>query len=473
MFNRVIKSPTIMTWASFAARLLSLGLPLVFLLPQFSAEQISVWYLFLSLLTVLSLFDMGFGVTFIRNIAYAMAGVENLEEVDKSGLELDNNLIFPTNETLLAKIILTMRFIYNRISLVSIVIMGVLGSLILIKPIGLLHNSSDVWIAWIILLLTNSIVLRGNIFTSYLQGAYKVALFRMWEAIMFLASSITTNLVAIFSPSLLNLIFVMQLWAVLGVARNWYLCRNILNKEFSLIKGNKIDKPIFRFLWPKVWRSGLGVLIARGLVEATGYIYAQIGESKDIAAYLLSLRVIQIISQLSQAPFYSKIPSLAKLYAGGKISELIAYAKTGMRYSYWTYTICFMLIAIIIYPLLDRINSTTEFIDLRIWSIMGLAIILERYGAMHLQLYSITNHILWHIANSITAAIFLLISIFLLPKFGVAAFPLGMLISNFIFYCFFAAFQSYGKFNMGFKDFEMKTSALPIISILIFVIFSY
>ena len=473
MLYKIINSNTAMTWASFGARVLSFALPVIFLLPRFSAEQMSVWYLYISIIGLMNLLDMGFGVTFIRNIAYAMAGIKTLEDsvngIDDKLKESDQS----PNNVLLKQIVSTMRFIYNRIMVISFVIIGIVGSIILNKPIGLISNPSNAWIAWGVIIFSNSIVMRGNIFSSYLQGTNHIAVYRRWEALMFFAASLSTTLVAINYPTLLNLVLIMQFWAIMGVVRNWYLCIKILNKTFISFNDNRVDKKILRFLWPKVWRSGLGVFVARGGVEATGYIYAQFGETMEIASYLLSLRIIQIISQLSQAPFYSKIPQMATLYAGKKINDLIIIAKKGMQLSYWTYTLAFMIISISIYPFLEKINSTTDFINIQIWSVMGLAFILERYGAMHLQLYSITNHILWHISNSITGAIFLFLSILLLPKFGVFAFPLSILISNAIFYCLFAAVQSYGKFDMRFLDFEIKTSALPIFLSLLFVVYSY
>ncbi len=473
MLYKIINSNTAMTWASFGARVLSFALPVIFLLPRFSAEQMSIWYLYISIIGLMNLIDMGFGVTFIRNIAYAMAGVKSLEESENVVEDKTNKTANPPNKILLKRIVSTMRFIYNRIMVISFVIIGIVGSIILNKPIGLIPDALNAWIGWVVIILTNSIVIRGNIFSSYLQGTNHIALFRRWEAMMFFAASLSTTLVAIKYPTLLNLVLIMQFWAVIGVGRNWYLCKKVLKKDFVAFNENKVDKTILIFLWPKVWRSGLGVFIARGMVEASGFVYAQISIPGKIASYLLALRIIQIISQLSQAPFYSKIPKLASLYAEGKITELVEFAKRGMQYSYWTYTISFILISIIIYPFLDKINSTTQFVNMQVWSIMGLAFIFERYGAMHLQLYSITNHILWHISNGITSIVFLLLSILLLPKLGVLAFPLGLFISNIIFYCWFAALHSYGKFNMRLLIFEMNTSALPIIIITIFVIVCY
>ena len=59
-----------------------------------------------------------------------------------------------------------------------------------------------------------------------------------------------------------------------------------------------------------------------GLVQASGILYAQVGTAASIASYLLALSLIQTVSQFSQAPFYSKLPAFARLFAEGKKSEL-------------------------------------------------------------------------------------------------------------------------------------------------------
>ena len=48
-----------------------------------------------------------------------------------------------------------------------------------------------------------------------------------------------------------------------------------------------------------------------------------------MAAYLLALRFAMAVSQLAQAPFYTKLPQLATLHAGGREAEKIAALDLG------------------------------------------------------------------------------------------------------------------------------------------------
>ena len=202
-----------------------------------------------------------------------------------------------------------------------------------------------------------------------------------------------------------------------------------------------------------------------GSVQATGILVAQLATAPQTASYLLALRLIQTVSQFSQAPFYTKIPTLAKLRAQGEISLLLHTARTGMRYSYLTFLAGFFTLAIFAEPILMYINSNVDYVGRLFWTVLGIAIFAERYGAMHIQLYSITNKIIWHIANGVTGVLLILFSILLYGKLGLYAFPISILLSNLFFYSWYSASHSYKEYNLKFLDFEMRAMLPPAISL--------
>jgi hypothetical protein len=101
---------------------------------------------------------------------------------------------------------------------------------------------------------------------------------------------------------------------------------------------------------------------------------------------------------------------------------------------------------------------------------MGLSMFAERYGAMHIQLYSTTNHIIWHIANGVSGVIYLIVVLILFKQIGVYSFPLGTLISYLGFYCWYSAMHSYRAFGLDFWTFERSTMLILFIFVLFYVI---
>src|SRR5262245_18312764 len=81
--RRAWNSPTLTTWASFAARSLNLILVLPLALRQFQPEEVVVWQLFASIMTLQLLLDLGLTPTFARLIAFAMGGATSFGDFRK------------------------------------------------------------------------------------------------------------------------------------------------------------------------------------------------------------------------------------------------------------------------------------------------------------------------------------------------------------------------------------------------------
>jgi len=109
-----------------------------------------------------------------------------------------------------------------------------------------------------------------------------------------------------------------------------------------------------------------------------------------------------------------------------------------------------------------------------IWIAMVTAYFFERYGALHLQLYSISNNIVWHIANGVSGLIFIGLSfLFILVfRWGIISFPLALIVSSIAFFDWYSAGKSYRYFNLRFRDFEYRTSFFPLIIMIVYVFLS-
>jgi hypothetical protein len=321
------------------------------------------------------------------------------------------------------------------------------------------------WIAWGIILLASSFTLLGNSYSSYLQGLNQIALLRRWEILTSLGAIGTSLIVLLAGGGLLGLVIANQGWLILNILRNYLLCLKVEGGRFQNFTSQKNDPIVFEAVWPSAWRSGLGVFMGYGLVQLSGIIYAQFGTASGVASYLLALRLMQMVRQISNAPFYSKLPLLAKLRSEGNLEKQIKVARRGMTLSYWTYVVGFISLGILTTPLLKLVGSNAEFVSPLLWGIMGLSMLAERYGAMHLHLYSTTNHIIWHIANGVSGIIYLVVALALFNRIGVYAFPIGTLAGYLGFYSWYSALHSYKAFGLKFWDFEKHVMLPPFLTI--------
>jgi O-antigen/teichoic acid export membrane protein len=466
-FNRFWNSPTLMTWGSFVTRSLSLVVVLPLILTRLSTEEIALWYLFSTIIGLQILVDVGFSSTFSRVIAYAMGGATNAELKDFRSISQSVRQSEPNWKTI-EQIYSTMRTIYFGLAAIAILLLSTLGSWALLKPISATANVTSAWIAWGVIIVVSTINILGNPYSAYLQGVNQIALLRRWETFTSLGAITTSFIVLFLDGHLLPLVIANQSWVVLNNLRDLWLCLKVEEGRFKKFTNQRIDRIILEAVWPSAWRSGVGVFMSYGLVQISGVIYAQVGTASGVASYLLALRLIQMVSQFSQAPFYSKLPVLAKLRSEGNLEQQVSVAKRGMLLAYWTYVAGFIGLGILATPLLKLIGSNAEFVSPLLWGLMGLSIFAERYGAMHIQLYSTTNHIIWHIANGVSGVIYLVVSLALFKQIGVYAFPVGTLAGYLGFYCWYSAMHSYRAFGLKFWKFERLVMLKPLAVMLIY-----
>ncbi len=80
---KIWESPTFTTWGSFLSKSLYAVLLLPVITTVLSPEDITIWLLFNILIGLQNLGDLGFGVTFIRVMSYAMGGASDISGFGK------------------------------------------------------------------------------------------------------------------------------------------------------------------------------------------------------------------------------------------------------------------------------------------------------------------------------------------------------------------------------------------------------
>lgn len=460
-----------MTWLSYSTRALSLFGVLPLVLKKLSPGDIVLWYLFATIMSLQAIADFGFRQTFSRLISYAFVGVEDVMIFNQNtSPKYSINLAVPNIE-LLWRLISSMKHIYKWLTLIIAVLMLWLGTWSLILPIKNASNGTNAWFSWSIVVVVFCVSFYGKIYMNYLEGLFKVALVRRVETLTSLGIILTSITVLLVAPSLLNLVFANQIWVLINVYRDWYLCQKVENglyKRVSVLQ--RFDKPFFEKVWHPAWRSGLSGFMSVGLTNLTGLIYAQIGESTDVASYLLALRIINQIKDISMAPFYSKLPLMAMLRVKNDISNLTQVARRGMFLSHLAFIIGVVSVAVSSSYLMRILHSHVPFVSTELWLLLGIAFFIHRFGAMHIQLYMTTNHIISHIADGVSGMLYIISAICLAKYIGLYAIPIGMLIGYLGFYSWYAAFYSYRSLLITAWKFEKYVIFLSVTLIFVYVI---
>lgn len=445
---------------SFLLRMGGLAVLLPLILTQLNAEEVLIWQLLSTITMLVNWTDFGFSPTFARIIAYSLGSgsLANLQNAMPSKNQRISKLSEePIN---LATLITTQRTIYTGLTACAFVIASVAGTATLFHPIEQLTNPGTGWAAWGFTLFASQFTLLNGSQVSILTGFNKIATARKTEAAFGLLQLLSTSLVILAGGKLIEIVACYSFWQLpLFLVNRFNVSRLRIPKGIG--SSSKFDKKIFHVIWPAAWRSGVGILMSAGIVQSSGLIYAQIATAPQAASYLLALRAFTALSQIAQAPFYTKLPILARLRAEGHHDELVKVAKRGMAITLWLFSLGALTVVIFVPHILEIINSSIRLPGAAMCGLMSVAFYVERYGAMHMQVYSLTNHIIWHKVNGITGGLLLVYFLGMFQMIGIYAMPLAMLFSYLTYYTHYTSKLSIRTLGVKRWPYELSTSAGP------------
>lgn len=434
------------------------------LLSRFGTTDINLWYLYAAVLSLQMVLDAGFGSAFVRVIAYGTVGLN-----DFSGLRASSTAVSSTGEFSESFVATTYRLmldVYRVLGLVALGTLGLFGTWVFRLPILESSDPSAGWLCWGFFALTFPVILWGNVYINLLQGTHNVALVRRWDTLFNLFNSVSTIGVMLFVPNVYLLLLLSQSWMLAATLRNYYLVR----QKYPFLQTTPADESekseIKKNLIPSALKSGVGILMSQGIIQGSAFVYAQLASPAALASYLIGLNLIQLIRNFAQAPFYSRLPELASYTGKGDIERLKAVARKNMFRVYAIYTLGFFAVTLFHRPIFQLIHSNVAFPDPLLWGLLGLAFLMDRFGAMHLQLYSTTNHIIWHTLNGITGVLMLVLSAVAYRYMGIYAFPFSMLVAYGCCYSWYAPYKSYQFIQENFWTFEKK-GVIPFTLILL------
>lgn len=464
-FIRAWNSPSITTWVSLALRAGGAVVTLPLLLATLPPTEVAVWYLLLSVTNIAQLLDFGFGPTTTRAVAYAIAGRQLPGSPQESAI-LTSPLV--ETELLLGSLIQASKRIYLQIAAIAFTITGILGVWMLDTPISKLPSTASGYTALTITLAAIPILITNNALLALIQGSGHVALVRRWDSIFLLASIASTLLVLKLGGPLYLLALSAQIWNSISLIRSLIIFRNRFPTYRKLPENHPQVLESRNRMWPVSWRYGTGTVLYTGSLQASGLIYAQFGSPVGIASYMVAMQILSLLKTTSQAPFQSKIPVLASLYAKQNLTGMLTLARSAALQSYWAFTLPFLVLAVATPPILLTLKSKTPFVTPAMWGLMGIGALLERLGGTHQQLLSISNNIQAHLAGLGFSIVFSLSLALFAGSIGAYTFPIAVIAGHLLFFTPFSLYKSQIHFNLAEYSFNKSTFLPPLIIIATF-----
>lgn len=423
-----------------------------------TVQELSLWLLLYSFASVGLLIDFGFTPTFVRFVAYARGEhKENHAGEQQSPSKWLRD--FGIDE-----IVCAMKFIYLRLCIGCMLVLGVLGTPAISAPVAQVAGSTDAWLAWAVTIVGVAVTLYNSMYNAYLQGVNQIALYRRWEAASGLISVIAALVCLSLSSSLLFLVIALQVAPIVNIVVNRRLVRRFGFFEHAQRQGDiDLKSPVVLYAWEAAWRSGVGVAATIGAVNMGNILLAQIATATVLAPYLLAQRLVAASVAFAGPIFNTGIPTMVARYKKRLLDLLVRDAGKRLVLTNWAIALCLILIGECASPVLLFLGSETEFVSANVWYVLAIAAVFERTGAMHIQLYSLTNHIVWHVANGITGLVFAVSIYPTFDLFGLVGVACALAVAYGGFYMPYCMWHSYSEYHLKVKQFDLVGSLAPLL----------
>lgn len=293
-------------------------LPLI--LRLLTKEEIGMNYLMITIGSLVSLFDFGFGPQVGRNITYIFSGAKNLR---KEGLS-ESNENREVDYRLLAVMIHTAKAIFQRIALFVLGIMLTFGTYyiyLVTKGFTSVNNSLLIWIVYCISTFFN---LYYSYYTSLLTGKGLITESRKATVYSKILYIILTYLFLGLNLGLLGVALANLISPFLNrfISYSYFFTKAIKKNisEFSISKSEKNE--LFNIIWFNAKKIGLISVASSSLSYLAMFIIGLNMSLADVASYGLMMQLTGIIATVAITMFYTYLPKMSYLYVQNRNEEL-------------------------------------------------------------------------------------------------------------------------------------------------------
>ena len=324
------------------------------LLSRMPSSELALWYVFLALGGFANLADFGFGSAISRVYSFLWAGAEDF---DAEGLRPPPKSREP-NLPRLRQLTRTVRFFYWRLSLAATLLLAVVGTIVLMRPIAAVANVRLAWICWAAYLLTIGYNLGTSWWMLACQGIGRVRQLQAaytWSGLAYM----TCAAALLLKGGGLSAVVIAS--ALRGVIMRMY-CRHVYYSavpRHSAGQGQP-DREILKRLWPNASKFGMisigAYLINNGSVLISSHfltskVTASLGVTVQIGTFLMSFAGLWLTV---------KWPQLTMLRTQGRLEEMSVLFARRLAFTLASFVLLATVVVLVGNPLLAWKGTQTR-----------------------------------------------------------------------------------------------------------------
>lgn len=405
---------------NYSANLLNIAVSIIVLpliLKMLSAQELGLWYVFISISSLVLLIDFGFSSTLMRHITYAVSGATEILETGVPAQILDT-----PNYPLVKSIVLASKSIYRLLSRIAALFLVVAGFFYVVGVLKI--TDPTMIIAWGIYAFGSYLNLMTSFWIPILKGsgaikaANKVIIFSKSSYLIFAAIGLALHggLILLTTAYLLSVII------------NWIWARHELHVHLgqdyleSLPSDTYAEKQVFKIVWPNAKRMGL-VNLGSWFTNKASTLISSYFLGLEITGQLgVTIQLFTVVGNISNLLFNSYLPELASTRTNkndARFKQLFARSIVVQ----WVLTLMGNLSVIFIIPfLLNMIHVSTKLLPFEWLALMGIILFLEQNHSTFASLITLSNRIPFVKSSLVSGfSIIILSTIFMYLGYGVGA----------------------------------------------------
>jgi O-antigen/teichoic acid export membrane protein len=390
MLIKMLNSPLIMTWLSmfvkFGMNIILLPIATIYLSPAELA-----YFLFIgTLLGMAYLAEGGINRVILRATSYFKEGAttlpNNFEEI--KNIKSDGKI----NYKLLGELVQTSFIIYFILGIFSLGIFFTIGYFSSENLISKQPNIEEAYISFGLLSLFVFLYIMQLRWVGLIQGLGYIVIEKRVELVFGLLRISLSIMAIVLGYGVLGVVIAMLLSVIVSHILYKKMFYTYLSKE-SIYKYQYFSKDILKKLIPSAWRQSVLAWGSYLVYQGTVLLSVQLDDVKQIASYLLTLQVVNLLIKISNAPAYSYYPNISQAIAKRDISAFKDLLFRSLKISLGLYFIGALVICFLGNKILELLGARVLLIQGNLLVLILFMYMLELHHVIHATVYTATNHI--------------------------------------------------------------------------------
>lgn len=394
---------------------------LPFILNRLPAEDMAVWYIFISIHTIVGLVDFGFSPSLSKQVSFVFSGVGQLYKDGVKVTSVNNSISY----SLLNDLYKTCILLYRNIAFTIGGLMLSLGSLYIFYALD--TAKSAIWLPWLLYIVSLVYSFYYNYILIFIRGRGLIS-----ELNKLIIISKAVYLLSIFilifcDLGLLSLVIANFLSTIIMriVGEHYVLNKNERQKLSTFDTYNNL----FGTIWYNAKRYGITNLGVALLAQSNIFLGGLFLSIESVGELGLTIQIFSILVVLSKTPLNSYSPKISSLFVAGdlrQIKQIFIRCQTVNYIIYFVGSIIIIMYGNII--LSNIIHSNTLLPSKPVLYLYFFFYLMELTHGNCVSVISAENRVPFYKASIISGIISVTVTFSLLYlQVGIYSFPIGLI----------------------------------------------